>query len=92
MKIHYLHQSGGHVLSAPSGASYEFNEDPDGRRVAQVAHAGDADWFLQQTNTLGQPLFEAISKPKTKPTPAPVAPPVEPAQPDDLLDTQDESR
>lgn len=83
MKIHYLHQCGGHVLSAPSGATYEFIEDSDGRRVAHVAHGGDADWFLKQTNMLGQPLFESLSKAKTKPAPAPAAPPEHPAASDE---------
>lgn len=83
MKIHYLHQSGGHVLSAPSGATYEFIEDSDGRRVAEVEDHLDSEWFLQQRNGMGQPLFDALNKIKPKPakapkTPTPIRPLAEP--------------
>jgi hypothetical protein len=60
MRIHYLHHTGGHALSAPSGAVYPFLPDEQGRRVAEVEHPDDAAWFLAQTGHAGKPLFAAL--------------------------------
>lgn len=72
MKLEYLHKSGGSVLSAPSGSEYEFKEDSDGRRLADVQSEVDAAWFLTLTNSQGQQLFVAhgvveAEKPVKKP-------------------------
>lgn len=94
MKLEYLHRSGGNCLSAPSGTIYEFTEDADGRRMAEVKDARDAEWFLTLRNSMGQPLFAALAKPRPKTKPEPADKPVdtqpavadEPTDPEPSLD------
>lgn len=60
MKIEYLHRAGGFTHQGPSGTSYEFQEDGEGRRVADVKDLFDQERFLSLTNLNGQPLFVAL--------------------------------
>jgi hypothetical protein len=73
MKIEYLHQQGGYIHQGPSGTTYEFAPDADGRRIAEVTDPTDQARFLSITGLQGQPLFvsletaEPASEPVTEP-------------------------
>jgi hypothetical protein len=75
MKLEYRHRIGGNALSAPSGATYVFADDEQGRRVCDVEDAFDAAWFLEQTNLKDEPLFVQIEtpRPRRQRMPAPLA-------------------
>lgn len=61
MKIHYTHDMGATNLSAPSGTTYQFEKDGQGRRVAEVDDPDDAEWFLSQRDVAGKKrLFESL--------------------------------
>jgi hypothetical protein len=60
MRLQYLHKAGGHRLSAPSGAVYAFEEDAEGRRVAEIDDEDDAAWFLNLEGHTGAKLFVAM--------------------------------
>ena len=76
MKIEYLHRAGGFTHQGPSGTTYEFLEDADGRRVANVNDLFDQERFLSLTDQKGQPLFAAL---ETKASPAKPEQPVKTA-------------
>lgn len=64
MKIEYLHRAGGFVHQGPSGTSYEFNEDAEGKRVAEVKNPDDQARFLSLTDARGNALFAAVKASK----------------------------
>ena len=61
MKIEYLHRAGGFTHQGPSGTNYEFQEDGEGRRVADVKDLFDQERFLSLTDQKGQPLFVSLN-------------------------------
>lgn len=74
MKIEYLHRAGGFTHQGPSGTTYEFLEDAEGRRVADVKDSDDQCRFLALTDQKGNPLFVALESPR-KPKAAKSEPP-----------------
>lgn len=70
MKIHYKHPVGGGTHEGPSGTTYEFLEDDNGRRVADVDDKQDIERFLSIQDADGNPLFVALRKRKAKADPS----------------------
>lgn len=77
MKIEYLHRAGGFTHQGPSGTTYAFQENAEGRRVAEVQDSFDQERFLSLIDQKGQPLFVVL---EAKASPAKPEQPVKPAK------------